>query len=110
MELRGASTAHPRPRWDLPPPDVRATSGTATVTWVPAQGIRVPNLVNAADSDVGSILSSAGLVLGSDGEVVDCSHLDTAAHQSPPAGAMVAAGTAVSVTHGVLPTPPAECP
>lgn len=93
----------------LPPPDVRATSGTVAVAWVPAH-VTVPNLVNADDGDVPFILNAAGLVLGSDREAVDCNHLGTVAHQSPAAGTSVAFGTAVSVTHGVLPTPPAECP
>ncbi len=94
----------------LPPPDVRATSSTVAVNWVPVQFVTVPNLLNVADSDVASILQSAGLILGGDTEVVDCNHLGTVAHQSPAAGTSVVAGSAVTVTHGVLPTPPAECP
>jgi PASTA domain len=92
----------------IPPFDIRATSNTPSVSWVPAQ-VTVPNLVNQPDGDVPSILSSAGLVLGRDSEVVDCEHLDKVVRQSPAAGTSVAAGSAVDVTHGVLPTPPAEC-
>jgi beta-lactam-binding protein with PASTA domain len=84
-------------------------SGTVAVIWVPAL-VSVPNLIDADDGDVPSILNSAGLVLGSDREVVDCNHLGTVRSQSPAAGAGVAFGSAVSVSHGVLPTPPAECP
>jgi hypothetical protein len=68
-----------------------------TVSWVAVQFSTVPDLVDAADGDLPTIVGSSGLVLGSDTEVVEC-------------GTTVVAGSAVNVTHGVRPEPPAECP
>ncbi len=74
--------------------------------------VAVPDLIDVRDDQVRSILQTAGLVLISDFGVPDptCLHPNTIASQSPPPGTQVAAGSGVSVTHGVPPAPPMVCP
>jgi beta-lactam-binding protein with PASTA domain len=51
-----------------------------------------------------------GLVLGSSTTTVDCNSLGLVDKQSPTAGTRVATGSAVSITTGTEPAPPAVCP
>jgi PASTA domain len=94
----------------LPPADIRATSNTVSVQWTPVQTVTVPNLFDLLDSDARSAVQTAGLVLGGDNAVVDCNELGRVDDQSPAAGTQVAAGSAVTISHGVRPASPAVCP
>ena len=55
-------------------------------------------------------LSSAGLGLGSVGSRVDCDNLGIVVGQSPAAGSTASVGSAVAVSVGARPKPPAVCP
>src|SRR5262249_26246897 len=94
----------------LPPAGIQATSNTASIQWTPVVTVTVPNLFDEPDADAAGLLQSAGLRLGSDGARVDCNELGNVDFQSPAAGSVVAPGTVVNITHGVRPSPPAECP
>lgn len=95
----------------LPPADIRATSSAAVVTWVaPPTPVTVPSLIGDGADQASDELQAAGLVLGDVSSQVDCNSLDRVDHQTPAAGTQVSPGTAVSITVGTRPDPPAECP
>src|SRR5262249_7919122 len=94
----------------LPPSGIQATSNTVSIQWTPVVTATVPNLLGEPDVGAAGLLQPAGLRLGNDTPRVDCNQLDNVDGQSPAAGSVVSPGTAVNITHGVRPSPPAECP
>ncbi len=70
----------------------------------------VPNLRGDTTTRASSVLTAAGLTLGSVGSVVDntCNNIGTVLSQTPAAGSTQPRGSAVSITIGVKPTRP--CP
>lgn len=96
----------------LPPPDIRATSNTQLVDWVATlpSTVVVPDLFSDTPDQAIAELQAVGLVLGSSTTDVNCDSLGVVDHQNPVAGTSVATGTAVSITTGTEPDPPAVCP
>ena len=70
----------------------------------------VPNLIGDGVTLAGQALSAAGLVSGSKSYKVDCNNIGLVTSQRPIAGTRVVAGSAVNITIGTKPTPPAVCP
>lgn len=69
----------------------------------------VPNLVGDTLTRAETVLTAAGLSVGTIASVVDCNHLGIVVSQSPAAGTTVFLGTAVSVRVGTRPPPPRLC-
>jgi beta-lactam-binding protein with PASTA domain len=72
--------------------------------------VAVPDLHGDSVDQAATALQNAGLVLGSQGSVVDpsCDFINEVKDQNPNAGTTVAAGSAVSITIGTKPKNP--CP
>ena len=71
--------------------------------------VLVPNLVGETVAQAKQVLLAHGLVLGSTSSHVDCNNLGLVTSQNPLAGNLVLAGTAVNITVGTKPSPPAVC-
>jgi PASTA domain len=95
----------------LPPPDTRAISNTVLVDWVATlpSAVAVPDLFGDTPDQAIAELQAVGLVLGSSTTDVNCDSLGLVDRQSPTAGTQVASGSAVSITTGTEPDPPAVC-
>jgi hypothetical protein len=86
--------------------------GVYTFRWTinPPTITTVPNVIDDSPGQAGSAIRAAGLVVGTQGTVVDCNHLNTVAKQVPEAGTQVATGSSVNLTFGKAPAPPRVCP
>ncbi|MFD8717733.1 PASTA domain-containing protein [Streptomyces sp. NPDC059629] len=77
----------------------------------PVTGVTtVPSVLGDTQARASQALTAAGYVLGSVGSVVDCDNINRVSSQSPSAGTVLLPGSAVSITIGRKPTPPAQCP
>jgi hypothetical protein len=72
----------------------------------------VPDLTGDTTAVASSVLSGAGLTLGTVGSALDrtCDNIGRVMSQRPAAGSQVPPGTAVNVTLGQKPPPPFQCP
>ncbi|NUW31830.1 PASTA domain-containing protein [Nonomuraea sp. SMC257] len=85
------------------PNTIRWSNGS---TWQKLNLVRVPNVLDETKAAATSILTSAGLAVGTVRKVVDltCNHNNTVSDQTPAPGTLAAPGSAVDLTIGVLPT------
>ncbi|MCP2351235.1 PASTA domain-containing protein [Nonomuraea roseoviolacea] len=90
------------------PNTIRWSNGS---TWQKLNVVRVPNVLDETRASATSILTSAGLAVGTVRKVVDktCNHNNTVSDQTPAPGTPAAPGSAVNLTIGVLPQQ-SQCP
>ncbi|TCO55881.1 putative Ig domain-containing protein [Actinocrispum wychmicini] len=80
-------------------------AGSYTFGWVinPPTQATVPNVIDDGPNQAFSAIAAAGLVVGSQGQVVDCNHIKAVASQSPAPGTQVAPGSSVNLLFGIPP-------